>query len=258
MKWTGLLATVLAVGFTSVAHAQHLPPGGCVLQTISCGQRKIASINGDECNLGNGQYADFWNFDGVSGQHVTIRTTSDDMDTFLALLDPAPQTRTIDDDGGGGTNSLINFNLDASGTWFIAVSNSIGFDFGGYVLDLQCSEPSCVPDQDTLCLNNGRFKVEATYATAQVPSGPASVVKLTDETGYLWFFNQNNVETVVKVLNACGVNNRYWVFAAGLTNQGVGITITDTQHPAAVKHYFNPLNTTFVTRTDTDAFATCP
>ncbi|HET9765397.1 MAG TPA: hypothetical protein VFS60_01045 [Thermoanaerobaculia bacterium] len=128
----------------------------------------------------------------------------------------------------------------------------------GVRAELPVSNPNaCVPDTDTLCLNGGRFKVEATYQTAQ-QNGHAQVVKLTDETGYLWFFNANNVESVVKVLNACGVNNRYWVFAAGLTNQGVDITITDTLHPTSVKHYVNPLNTTFVTKTDTDAFATCP
>jgi len=117
--------------------------------------------------------------------------------------------------------------------------------------------PSCIPDADTLCLNNGRFKVEATYQTS-TSNGTAQAIKLTDETGYFWFFNANNVESVVKVLNACALNNRYWVFAAGLTNQGVSITVTDTLQPSIVKHYTNPLNRTFVTITDTDALASCP
>lgn len=128
----------------------------------------------------------------------------------------------------------------------------------GVRAELSVANPNaCIPDGDTLCLNNGRFKVEATYQTTQ-GSGTAQVVKLTDETGYFWFFNSNNVESVVKVLNACGLNSRYWVFTAGLTNQGVDITVTDTLNPASVKHYVNPLNRTYVTVTDTAAFATCP
>ncbi|MFL6201759.1 MAG: hypothetical protein ACJ76J_21510 [Thermoanaerobaculia bacterium] len=128
----------------------------------------------------------------------------------------------------------------------------------GVRAELPIANPNaCIPDADTLCLNNGRFKVEAVYQTAQ-GTGTSQVVKLTDETGYLWFFSATNVESVVKVLNACAVNNRYWVFAAGLTNQGVDITVTDTLHPTAVKHYVNPLNRTYVTITDTEAFATCP
>jgi hypothetical protein len=115
---------------------------------------------------------------------------------------------------------------------------------------------ACVSDADTLCLNHGRFKVEATFNT-NTSSGTAQVVKLTDETGYMWFFNANNVETVVKVLNACGVNNRYWVFAGGLTDQGVVLTVTDTVTQLS-KTYTNPRGQVWVTITDTNALAACP
>lgn len=120
------------------------------------------------------------------------------------------------------------------------------------------AQPStCVEDATTLCLGAGmRFKVRATFQTATT-SGTATVVRLTDETGYLWFFTASNVEAVVKVLNACGVNSRQWVFAAGLTDQGVVITVTDTSTGAS-KTYANPVGRTFVTVTDTNAFATCP
>lgn len=231
----------------------------CGFQSIACGQTKTGSIDSSDCFVSSGHYTDFWDFPGVAGQHVLIEASSSNMDTFLVLLD-AEDARASDDDSGPGTDSRLEFDLDFTETWTISVSNIIAFDFGSYSVKLTCNAVStgCIPDADTLCLNNGRFKVEATYQTAQT-SGAAQGVKLTDETGYLWFFNSNNVEAMVKVLNACGVNGRYWVFAAGLTNQGVNITITDTQNPSApVRHYTNPLNTIFVTKTDTDAFATCP
>ena len=53
-------------------------------------------------------------------------------------------------------------------------------------------------------------------------------MKLTDDSGYLWFFDADNIELIVKVLDGCGVNNRYWVFAGGLTNVEVDIIVTDT------------------------------
>lgn len=115
----------------------------------------------------------------------------------------------------------------------------------------------CVPSATTLCLNNDRFRVQATFRTAQGQVGNAQVVKLTDETGYFWFFNPNNVEVVTKVLNGCGTNNRYWVFAAGLTNVRVDMTVTDTE-TGATRTYINPLNTAFSPVQDTNAFATCP
>lgn len=117
---------------------------------------------------------------------------------------------------------------------------------------------ACVPSATALCLNQGRFKVEATFNTG-TQQGQAQVVKLTDETGYLWFFNANNVEAVVKVLNACGIPGapRFWVFAGGLTNVQTVITVTDTA-TGAVKTYTNPQGTAFQPIQDTGAFATCP
>jgi hypothetical protein len=115
----------------------------------------------------------------------------------------------------------------------------------------------CVPSATAMCLNNNRFKVEASFRTASAPSAPAKVVKLTDETGYFYFFNASNVEVVVKVLNGCGVNSRYWVFAAGLTNVEVILRVTDTA-TGVQQTYTNPLNRPFPPLQDTSAFATCP
>jgi hypothetical protein len=115
---------------------------------------------------------------------------------------------------------------------------------------------TCTPDGDTLCLNNGRFKVEATF-TANGQSGNANVVKLTNETGYLWFFGSSNVEAVIKVLNGCGANSRFWVFAGGLTNVRTVITVTDVS-AGAQKTYTNPQGAAFQPIQDTSAFATCP
>lgn len=126
----------------------------------------------------------------------------------------------------------------------------------GAEIEALASVPSCIPSATTLCLNNGRFKIEATFHTAQ-STGPAHAVMLTSDSGYMWFFSSTNVEVVIKVLDACALNQKYWVFAAGLTNQQVDITVTDTSTNVQ-KTYTNPLGRTFVTVTDTNAFSTCP
>jgi hypothetical protein len=82
-------------------------------------------------------------------------------------------------------------------------------------------------------------------------------VQLTADTGYFWFFSDANVEMVVKVLNACPVNNKYWVFAGGLTNVRVTVSVTDTSN-GSVQTYVNPQSTPFQPIQDTAAFATCP
>jgi hypothetical protein len=116
---------------------------------------------------------------------------------------------------------------------------------------------TCVEDAFTMCLNNHRFEVVATFDTSQGQSGSAEMVRLTDDSGYMWFFASSNIEAVVKVLNGCGLNNEYWFFAGGLTNVHVVITVTDSVTGASVS-YENPQNTAFQPIQDTSALDVCP
>jgi hypothetical protein len=120
--------------------------------------------------------------------------------------------------------------------------------------------PHCVADANTLCFGAGdRFSVTASFQ--QSPEGPsffATAVSLTADSGYFWFFDRENVELVVKVLDACALSpGAYWFFAAGLTNVGVSIVVKDL--PASqTKLYTNQIGTPFAPIQDTGAFDTCP
>ena len=119
------------------------------------------------------------------------------------------------------------------------------------------SAAPCVADPTTLCLNDSRFQVQAQWFTPDGQSGAGQVIPLTEDTGAFWFFSSSNVEVVIKVLNGCGVNSRYWTFAGGLTNVDVTLTVTDTQ-TGNVKTYTNAQGTPFPPIQDTGAFASCP
>ena len=114
----------------------------------------------------------------------------------------------------------------------------------------------CVAGGKALCLSAGRFRITGTWATDQ-GTGPAHTVTLTADSGYLWFFSPDNVEVTIKVLDACSFNQRFWVFASGITNVRVDLTVTDTK-TGTVKTYTNPINHPFAPILDTSAFATCP
>lgn len=117
---------------------------------------------------------------------------------------------------------------------------------------------ACVPGELALCLNNGRFRVTAAFrVNATDGLRAARAVTLTEDTGYFYFFDRKNVEATIKVLNGCGANSRYWVFASGMTNVQVVLTVTDTR-TGAIKEYTNPLNRAFRPIQDTTAFNTCP
>jgi hypothetical protein len=116
---------------------------------------------------------------------------------------------------------------------------------------------TCAPGGTALCLGNGRFAVEVDWQTPGGQSGTGTPVSLSADTGYFWFFNDANVEMVIKVLDACGVNGRFWVFAGGLTDVETTIRVTDTA-TGAVETYTNPQGTAFRPIQDTGAFPTCP
>jgi hypothetical protein len=119
------------------------------------------------------------------------------------------------------------------------------------------SDATCTADANTMCLNGNRFRVQALYQTSQGQSGEAKTVKLTDDSGYLWFFSASNIEAVVKVLNGCTTTGFYWVFAGGLTDVRVVLSVTDTQTQETAT-YINPLGRPFQPIQDTQALDSCP
>lgn len=111
-------------------------------------------------------------------------------------------------------------------------------------------------EPNALELLDGRFHVSAEWYTHQLERGRARAVQLQDESGYLWFFSPGNIEVVVKVLDACSFNERFWVFAGGLTDVEVEMTVEDTL-TGQVNVYSNVLGDKYQPIQDTGAFATC-
>ncbi|MEM1248611.1 MAG: fibronectin type III domain-containing protein [Acidobacteriota bacterium] len=138
-----------------------------------------------------------------------------------------------------------------------AVNNDGVSDFSNEVEATTDTTPSsCNDDPNTLCIS-GRFEVTTDFQTAPFNTGVGDAVPLTSDTGYFTFFDPNNVEVVVKVLDGCPITNTFWVFAGGLTDVQVAMQVTDTS-TGEVKTYLNPLGTPFAPIQDTSAFATCP
>jgi len=87
----------------------------------------------------------------------------------------------------------------------------------------------CEPSDATLCLHGDRFKVETTWRTGDGETGAAKVVPTaTKDSGLFRFFDADNWEILVKVLDGCSANEHFWVYAASTTNLGYSIRVTDT------------------------------
>lgn len=117
---------------------------------------------------------------------------------------------------------------------------------------------ACVADATTLCLSNGRFRIQVGWETFTGDKGVASTVPVvSDDSGLFYFFTPNNWEMLIKVLDGCTSTAHYWVFFAATTDVQFVVTVTDTQ-TGRVKTYFNPQGSSADAVTDTSAFATCP
>jgi PKD repeat protein len=189
------------------------------------------------------------------------------------------QVNFTDTSSGSPTSWLWNFGDPASGTSNTSTLQNPSHVFlsaGTYSVSLTATNSSgsgttsksitasngggvpCTPSTQQLCLNNDRFLVTASWQKPDGSSGVGSGVKLTGDSGYFWFFDPANIEVVTKVLDGCAITNAYWVFAAGLTNVNVALTVTDTQ-TGTVYLKENPQGTAFAPIQDTGAFPTsCP
>lgn len=108
-----------------------------------------------------------------------------------------------------------------------------------------CVPRTCEPDESTLCLMDDRFEVRVEWQ-----AGDASGVGRMDplpggESGKAWFFSPENIELVVKMLDArCAAGpddtgGAFWVFYGALSNVQYRIQVLDTQ-TCSERIYFNP------------------
>lgn len=85
---------------------------------------------------------------------------------------------------------------------------------------------SCTADATTLCLNQGRFKVQVAFQTSTA-NGVGNAIPLTGDTGSFWFFTPGNLELMIKVVDGRAVNGKFWFFAGALSDVAYTITVTD-------------------------------
>lgn len=229
-----------------------LVAGAAVLAPPACGGI-FRSIDGGST----------WTAAPLSGAYVT--------DVVVNAADP---TRVYASAGAfGATEGGVFASLDGGATWTdtalppgsasrLALSPSgrilyAASTLGAYQLGVASGTPTCTVNDFTLCLDGARYRVQAGWTKPDGASGQGHATGLTSDTGYFWFFDASNVEVVVKVLEGCTTNAHRWVFASGLTNVFVNLTVTDIL-TNSVKTYTNPQGTAFVPIQDTSAFACNP
>ena len=161
-----------------------------------------------------------------------------------------------------GTTAVVDLDPLGSASWLTLTAERLFFSaYGGYFLG---QELWALPvwelfadDPTALYLGDfGRFRVEVEWSDGN-RSGLGQMVPLrSDDSGLLWFFSENNWEMLIKVLDGCAINQRFWVFAGATTTVGYSLRVTDTA-TGETRLYENPLGQAARPIADSDAFATC-
>ncbi|HEV8632451.1 MAG TPA: LamG domain-containing protein [Thermoanaerobaculia bacterium] len=125
----------------------------------------------------------------------------------------------------------------------------------------------CFTNGDFACLH-GRFLISTAFQVLSPPQADGHRTLVSVGRGHVvpgagvgsalfWFFGADNWELLVKHLNACPVNSRFWVYSAATTDQHYALLALDTA-TGTIKQYLNYAGPPAPAVTDSSAFATCP
>lgn len=232
----------------------------CALGSIAIGQTVTGAIDSSDCNGGspNYDYFDFLEFAVSAGQTLTATASAPSIDPILVAFQQLSDGTVLASNYGNSPVS-VTYTFQTAGQYTVGIGSLNSFGFGNYTIALSAASGGVggggngcgTSSKPALCLGN-RFRVTASWQKSDGSNGDGTPITLTADTGYFWFFDSSNVEAVIKVLNACSFDSKYWVFASGLTNVHVELDVTDTV-TGATKTYTNPQNTAFAPIQDTGA-----
>ncbi len=216
---------------------------------------------GFKANYANYQNFDFFAVDvstnGASGPWVNLLRWNASHGAFKALPGEAV---TLDISSVvGQANVMFRFHYydpnSFDSDWYVEVDDVVVT--AGGTPPPPTNTGSCTPSSTTACLSEGRFKAQISWRNYQGQTGSAQTVPFsTDDSALFWFFSADNWEMLVKVIDGCNLNDRFWVYSAASTDVEYTLTVTDTLTNTQ-KVYTNPLGQAAPANTDSAAFATC-
>jgi fibronectin type III domain protein len=199
----------------------------------------------------------------TSPTEVRLTWTDESTDETEFRVEIKPPDAGFEDVGAVAADSfqaLIQGLQPATGYAFrVRASRSGSFSDYSNVVSLATDAPPgpCVATGTALCIH-GRFQVSVAWKASVSAFGAGQVMPVSSaDSGLFWFTSPDNLELLVKVLDGCPLNQRFWVYTGPATDAQLTLTVIDTK-TGKVRVYVNPLGMAAGTTTDTEAFATCP
>lgn len=193
----------------------------------------------------------FWVFYGaLSNVGYTIHVRDTQTGATRSYVNPSGEfasrgdTAAFRDDSAAAPSTvrgedLVLGHVAASGSWGMVQIPGDELAGGAGLERVSAAQGTCAPDATSFCLHGARFRVSSEWATTQGTSGVGQAIPLTSDTGAFWFFDQANVELVVKIIDGRTVNGNWWVFYGSLSNVEFVVQVDDTERNRRLS-LFNP------------------
>jgi ELWxxDGT repeat protein len=179
--------------------------------------------------------------DGEHGQELWASDGTAEGTRLLADLQP-----------GSISSSPLQFTPLVDQILFAAYRQDVGREL--FAIDRSLLAFRCKPAARRLCLQDGRFSVDVDWRSQrQGTFGRGGAVEYSDDTGMFWFFDEANVELLVKVLNGQARNGHHWYFAGALSDVEYWVTVTD--HATGQSRTFHNPAGNLCGRAETRAFS---
>lgn len=115
----------------------------------------------------------------------------------------------------------------------------------------------CQASTEAACLQGGRFRATLTYNDFNGNRGNGKVATgRSADTSLFYFFEPNNWEVMVKVLNGCAINGHFWVYGSASTDVAFELKVEDLE-TGTERTYSNGIGQLADGITDGQAFV-CP
>lgn len=229
------------------------PFTSCFAGTVGCGQTARGRVSVDSCESG-GLYGVGYLFNGTLGQRVTIAARSPEFAMSLFLLDGREGNSTIyashEVFRTGETAQITDFSLPRTGPYLILLTPGVRFTFGDYTMTVSCASApppptnctACLPNANTACLLNDRFKVTMTWRDPSANlSGNGRIINYAEnrpvtnpadgEVSEVSFWSMyptdtSSVEALVRMIRG---SNSFWIFTTGFAAAEYTVTVQDTR-----------------------------
>lgn len=117
--------------------------------TIRPGETVRGSLSASDWSLDDGSFYDCFNLQAQAGQRISVTLRSGDFDAYLAVMEGAncasDEAAETDDDGAGGTDSLVRITL-GEGRYSIRANSLSEGETGSYALTVESLAAARAPE----------------------------------------------------------------------------------------------------------------